>query len=103
MFQIALSATTPEEIDAFTAEWLQGRGYTIIPPNQEETPRELCRRLGISGDTLRRRLRSRWCPPIPVSRSASGRLVALASYADGDCFLKTGKRVRPQKLHISPR
>jgi hypothetical protein len=103
LLQHHLTASSPEEINAWCAAWLTQQGYRVIPPDLEETPLELCQRLRISRDVLRRRLKGRWCPPIGTRRSPSGRLVAITSDPVADIFLQTGRRATQQKTRFSVR
>jgi len=95
MVHLSLSGDTPEQIDQWCVKRLRMRGYLVMQKWTWERPGQLCERLGISRDTLERRMASRWCPEVKQERGPTGRLIAVASNPAADEFFAVKVR-RPQ-------
>lgn len=79
--RMILRGMAPEFLEKVFHEWLEGRGWIVQRPRDWEKPNAFCRRLGISGKTLHKKLKERNCPRLGLDRGEHGRLRALAATA----------------------
>jgi hypothetical protein len=89
---ITLAATTQDGLESVAKEYLEDRGWVVTKWLKWETPTEICSRLGIHSETLRRRLGKRNRPRVEVEKSFNGRILHVCSNELFDAFLTEGKK-----------
>jgi hypothetical protein len=85
---LVLSATSPQaDILAWAILVCKNAGLIVERPREWETPKEFCARIGISGQTLIRKLRDPRRPEIDLIRGRpKGRLKFLAATKRFEAF-----------------
>lgn len=91
LFTFTIEAPTEEALNAKFIELLRAQGYVVEQPRAWEKPIDLCRRLGIAGQTLSRKIRDPKRPHVDAHRSATGRILAIASNSLFDAFCVANK------------
>lgn len=90
---IQLEGPVETAIDGWAINHLEERGYSIRPPNEKwETPSELCGRLHVHTETLRRNLEHEDRPNVIIRHGPSGRVLEVLTNADFDEFVIRNKK-----------
>jgi hypothetical protein len=89
ILRYSLHGASEEDLVAQAIDLLRRLGYAVERSGIWETVAEFCRRTGISGRTLRRRLqRRKFMPPVDLDEGPTGRLIRLRATSHFEAWLR---------------
>ncbi len=77
--RMILRGIAPDFLEKVFAEWMRERGWMVERPLAWEFPAQFCHRIGISPQTLNRKLADPKRPPCRQDRGPAGRLRRLSA------------------------
>jgi hypothetical protein len=93
---LTIESSTEETLIAWARKYLTDRAYSVVPSHSKwETPKEICARLDIHNETLRRNAEKSNRPHVEIRRGESNRIIEVLSNPDFDAYLLRNKYATP--------